>query len=234
MRKLIITLLTLLALGIAQGAEPQKYSLKVGDFKSLQIVDDLNVVWRNHPDSTGMVTFACDSTMVNCIFFTADKNKLKIEQNIEDLGATDLRFPTITVYSSSLEFVENDGDSTVVVVTPPSCENFKAKIIGNGTIVVQNIHSTRTEGSLDTGRGHLVLNGLTREVKLKNIGTGRIEAGGLLAESGNVTILGTGPVDCNVKGELTVKGMGTGKVYVLGNPTIKKRSIGSIKIINVD
>ena len=38
---------------VASAVEPTRYNLKVNDFTELKIVDDINVIYRNHPDSVG-------------------------------------------------------------------------------------------------------------------------------------------------------------------------------------
>lgn len=217
----------------ATAAESETYRLNVKDFSELQIVDDINVVHRCSADSAGMAVFTCRPEVVTHLMFTNnDKGKLKIQVNNDDNPVTDL--PTVTVYSNFILSVENSGDSTLTIVNPTAGAQLKARIVGNGTVVVSGIHATRVEGSLDTGRGHLVMTGKANTTKLSNIGTGRIEAGGLETDKCSVVILGTGPVDCYVTSELTVKGLGSGKVYVKGNPKVKKRSLGSVNVVNVD
>ncbi len=235
MKKNILAIFSVLfIIGAVKAADPETYRLNIRDFAELQVVDNLNVVHRCSADSAGMAVFTCTPNVVSHLMFTNNKNKLKIQINNDDNPVPASDFPTVTVYSNFITSVENSGDSTLTVESPAPGAKFKARIIGNGTLVASDIHSTVVEGSLDTGRGHLVMSGKANTVKLSNIGTGRIEAGGLSAESGSVKILGTGPVDCQVSGELTVKGLGSGKVYVKGNPNVKKRALGSVNVINVE
>ena len=215
------------------GQSFQQYVIDVGDFNELQVIDDINVVYKNNPDSVGFAVFSCKAEVVPALIFSNNKNKLKIEQNT-DVILSDKSLPTVTVYSDFLQYVENSGDSTVMIENPAPGPVFKTRVIGNGTIIAKNIHFTRTEGNLDTGKGHIVLSGVTRSFNFKNIGKGRIEASGLVAETGSIIIMGTGIIDCQVTDNLVVKGMGTGKVYVIGNPTIKKRALGSIRIVKVE
>lgn len=217
----------------AYAAEPQTYRINIQDFNELQVMDGLDVVYRCNPDSAGMAVFTCTPDVVPVIIFSNNKSKLKVQVN-SDTRPLPAQFPVITVYSNYLSSVENSGNGTVRVESLAPGALFKARIIGNGTLIADNIHATQTEGNLDTGKGRLVLNGETRSAKFKNIGTGTIEAADLKSESASVTILGTGPVKCQVSQELNVKGVGSGKVYVKGNPQVKKRSIGKIEVINVE
>lgn len=215
-----------------QNAKPQVTRLEVQDFSQLQVSDPVNVIYRNVPDSAGYAVFETTPDVIPHLIFTNNKNKLRIQVN--DANLIKHRLPTITVYSNFLTQAENSSDSTLLVDSPAPASFFKARIIGNGTLVVRNLHTNETEGKLDTGKGHLVLTGVTRNVKLSNVGTGQIEAGGLEAETGTITVLGTGPTDVNVSTELSVKGLGTGKVYLKGKPNVKNRTLGSVKVINVE
>lgn len=231
MKKTFVILFLILA-GVAhsRASEVKTYSLNVRDFTELQVVDYLNVVHKCNSDSAGLAVFTCADNIVPAILFTNKNNKLKIEWNMDsDIPVSCA--PLITVYSNYIQSVENCGEGLIEVISPAPGALFKARVIGNGSIVATDIHATQTEGNLDTGKGEITLQGLTRVAKLKNIGKGNINAENLSSEQCTVTILGTGPVECNVSGELNVKGMGSGKVYVRGNPVIKKRTIGSIEVI---
>lgn len=233
MKKIAFSFLSAIATALCvSAATPQTYTMDVKDFGELQVVDPINVIHRCNPDSAGMAVFTTTPDVVSHIIFNNNKNKLKIQINSDETRIDTT--PLITVYSSFINSVENSGDSTLIVDNPTPGATFKARIVGNGTLVIRNIHSTKVEGKLDTGKGHLVMTGVARTAELRNVGTGRIEAGGLKAENGSVTILGTGPVDMQVSSDLSVKGMGTGKVYLKGNPKVKNRSLGSIKVINLD
>lgn len=234
MRKGLLGII-LLILGVlgAYAFNPERYTVDVGDFNELQVVDPINVVYRCNPDSAGMAVFTCPSNVVQSIIFSNKKNKLRIERNM-DVDTPVNELPAITVYSNYIQSVENTGDSTVYVCSPAPGALFKAKVIGNGRIVATDIHATQTEGTLDTGKGTIVLEGVTRVAKFKNVGKGTIDASDLKSESCSVKILGLGPVKCQVSNELEVMGMGSGKIYVTGNPKVKKRAIGSIEIIKTE
>lgn len=235
MKKIVISVfLTALAgLTSAFAFDEKTYVINVQDFNELQVIDNINVMHRCNPDSAGLAVFTCEPKVVSDIIFSNNKNRLKIELNIDVELAGDT-LPWVTVYSNSINYAENCGEKVLIIDSPAPGAKFKGRVIGNGTLIANNIHATQTEGNLDTGKGYLELNGLTRAVNLKNIGTGKINAKNLVAETGSITMLGTGPIECQVNDELVVKGMGTGKVYVKGTPKIKKRALGSIEIINVE
>lgn len=232
MKKIIIALLAFAAVIGMKASEPKPFCVEVQDFGELKVVDGINVVYKCSADSAGYATFTCDPKLSPLIMFSNNKNTLKIELQPDGLPSKGL--PTITVYSRFLSKAENSGDSTIRVETPAPSAEIKMVVIGNGTIVAKGLHSTTVNGRVDAGKGHLVLSGTTQWVKLRTFGTGSIEAGDLKAEKGSLTMSGTGSVDCWVTGELTVTGLSTGSVYLKGNPTIKNRTLGSVKVVNVE
>ena len=211
-------------------ADENTYHLKVGDFSELQVVDNINVVLRCNADSAGLAVFTTTPEVVKAIMFETNKGKLKIERNF-DIPLIPEHFPTVTVYSNFINSVGNYGDSTLVVERPAPGAQIKVTQQGNGTIRISGLKATQTNAKLETGKGLIVIEGATQNVKLSNVGTGTIDASGLTAQEGTVNILGTGTVECCISKELTVRGMGSGKIYLRGTPVIKQRSLGSIKII---
>ncbi len=51
-----------------------------------------------------------------------------------------------------LSQVQNNGDSAVVVVSVAPCPEFKATVIGNGRLVVKDIHANKFDGAIKTGK----------------------------------------------------------------------------------
>lgn len=231
-RKAAVTLMSAIAMAAATPAAAADYELNVKPFDELQVVNNINVIYRCSNDSAGYVRFSCDPEISSMVLFSNNKNKLKIELSDEITDAQRHRLPTVTVFSSFLSKVENSGDSTVYVDTPSPASTFKARIVGNGTLIARGLRATTVEGKIATGHGHLVLAGEAQTVKLNNTGTGTIEAGTIKATIGRCTIYGTGTVDCWVTNELTVTGLGSGKIYLKGSPMTTNRTLG-IKIFPV-
>lgn len=232
-RKSAVGILLAGALAVSATAYADDYELNVTQFSELQVVNDLNVIYRCNNDSAGYVRFSCDPEVSSLVLFSNNKNKLKIETVDNISNEQKRRLPTIVVYSSFLSKVENSGDSTVIVDSIAPTSTFKARIVGNGTLIARRLRATTVEGKISTGHGHLVLAGEAQTVKLNNTGTGTIEAGTIKAVTGRCSIYGTGSVDCWVTNELTIMGLGSGTVYLKGKPTTKNRTLG-IKTVPVE
>lgn len=227
--KRIISALTILAMTIAC-ATAETYTVKVENFSAVNVVDNINVdiVFDTSADA-GTVTFECTPEKAGIVLISNDKETLKIQTQSD--GTYSQNLPTVTVHATMLSAVTNSGDSTVTVTAPPSAAELSFKVIGNGTIVARDLHATVVSGKIDTGKGRLVLSGVTNWLKLRTVGTGVIEAGGLHADKANIFMSGTGNVDCQVASELVVTGLSSGKVYCKGKPKIKNRTLGSVKVI---
>ena len=205
--------------------EPREYRLEVADFTELKVNDKLNVNYRCSADSAGQVYFTTTPDVAMQLIFTSNKEQLKIQ--VTDDYYPD-KFPTMTVYSSMLEKVENASDSTVRVINNVPVKEFKAKVIGNGSIFIDEVEANTVDISLMTGRGQIMVNdGRAFKTSIVNVGTGTVQAGKLISSQVKVKIGGTGNVDCYAGESLSVYGMGSGKVYYAGNPgKVTNRSVG--------
>ncbi len=209
----------------AAAAEPADYSLHVEDFNSLKVTDGINVDYHCSADSAGWVYFTCPPEIAKSLLFSNNKASLNIQVDFDAIGSPEL--PTLHVYSSTLAKVENASDSTLRVMSNVPVDKFKARVVGNGMLVIKDIKAVNAELSIATGKGHIVASGEAKQLKISNVGTGPIEAGALMAKKIKVMVLGTGPVDCYPTESLSIYGAGSGTVYYRGHPEkIVNRTIG--------
>lgn len=227
MKKIVLSIIAILSsmLALSMQAQDKQYTLDVHDFTEIKVIDGVNVVYTTSADSAGYVRFVCDPKMAPHIMFTNDKNSLKIQVDYEEIPYGPL--PTIYASSSSLLKAENSGDSTLTVSGLKHVNTFNAKIIGNGSLTVNDVNADYVNASISTGSGHLVISGHADRVKLSNVGTGPLEANQLDCKEAKCVLVGTGPIDCHVTEELKVIGAGSGTVYYSGNPKkVVNRTIG--------
>lgn len=208
------------------------YELKVGEFQRLRVLNNVNVVWRNHPDSAGYVRFYAEEKYADAFIFDNNgKGTLKVQVTTDH--ATDTNLPTVCVYSDFLTYVQNASTSVVRVEDPLKMPKFKVEVIGNGTVSVCGLQCTEVEAVLNTGKGEINLEGSASKASYSMIGTGVIKAFDLQCDECNCTIFGTGAIYCNVLETLKVKGVGTTSVYYKGSPLeVKKRGGG--RLIHVE
>ena len=228
--KRIFLLLTIAILAAAQPILADKlgeYVLNVGEFTKIKVPDRVDVVYRNVPDSAGMITYAASPRHAEAYSFNVKKGTLQIhlEQEWEQ------GMPTVYVYSTFLSGVENEADGTLTVCSPAPCPSFDAKLIGNGRIIVDNINTTRANASLMTGNGSIIMTGSTQEASASMMGAGKIDLSCLSARDVSCRSVGSGWISCWARKKLTVKGLGSTKIYYRGDPEISK--MGAAKILPI-
>ncbi len=216
-------ILLLFAFLQAHAAPVSRYELNVGDFTQLKVTNSINVDYRCNTDSAGIAVFYATPDHASAIIFSNNKNRLEVQLSAD--AASLQGKPTIVVYSRFITKVENSGDSTVRVLSSISGPSFKARLVGNGHLVVRDIDAVQIDGSINTGNGTLVIYGRCSSAKFNNTGKGNIQADELSAETVKCVQVGTGSIGCCATSSLTIYGA-SGKVYYRGNPTLKNHSIG--------
>ena len=235
MRRVLISLLLAVTATLVTSAQVERHEFKVGDFSRLTLIDDINVNYRCNADSAGMVVTTCSQEVLDHILFKlSSKGRLSIQ--LDDFIERMDNQPTLTIYSSSLDEAENDGDSTLRVMGLPPMKAFKARLTDNGKIIVRGVHASQLELHILSGKGKIIAEGSCDDLSLRLVGTGEIQADEVGAVNVSCRIIGTGSMGCNVQGgELKVNGSGTGKVYYKGNPSkVSVRKLGTIKAIPID
>ncbi|MCM1291834.1 MAG: DUF2807 domain-containing protein [Prevotella sp.] len=207
-----------------------EYAVKIGQFDRLFVQDNVNVLYKCNPDSTGYASWRGASRFDNAFIFNNKNGKLSIQVITEDAYDKDL--PTIVLYSDFLTQVESSSMGSVRIESLSPTAKFKATLIGNGSLVVHGIKSTKLEGTLNTGNGSIVLSGQTNEAKYKMVGVGTIQADMVKAETVKCSILGSGTIGCWPLEVLKVSGIGSTKIYYRGNPEVHKSGGGKLMKIS--
>lgn len=228
MKKFITVLfLSCFIISVAKAQEIKNYSLEVGQFDKVRVLDNVNVVYRCLPDSTGYIQYSGKADFADAFIITAKGDgKLKIQVTTEDVGKPDL--PTLFIYSDFLTSVENSSDFLLKVESVAPCAELKMTQIGNGMISAENISATKVLATLNTGNGTVNVSGKCETAVLKMVGAGMIAADRLRANDVQCRILGTGSIGCWPVATLSVKGIGSTKIYYKGDPMIKKSGGGKL------
>ena len=223
-----ILLFVSMFLGLGMSAqEVQDYKVQVGQFDKIKVLDNVNVVYRCLPDSSGYAQYRGAKEFADAFIITPKSDgTLRIQVSTEDVGHPDL--PTLYVYSDFLTEVENSSSFSVLVENPAPCAEFKALQVGNGSIAVENLKTNKVSATLNTGNGSVNVSGTSVTAIYKMVGTGIISADRLEAEDVQCKILGSGSIGCWAVSKLTVKGIGSTKIYYKGDPKIKKSGGGKL------
>ena len=163
------------AISLLATAQVQLNVVKVGDFNRLSLIDNINVNYRCNADSAGYVTLNCTQEMASHVMLNLSSNgrlSIQVGDNYERLG--DL--PTLTVYSSGLDEVENSGDSTLRISGLPPMKAFKVRNIDNGKVILTGVRASQLELQILSGKGKIIASGSCDNLSLRLIGTGEIPA----------------------------------------------------------
>lgn len=210
-----------------QAQETQQYKVEVGQFDKIKVTDNVNVVYRCLPDSTGFIQYRGSKEFADAFIITPKSDgTLRIQVSTEDVGNPNL--PTLYIYSDFLTSVENSSSFSVLVENPAPCAEFKVTQVGNGSIAVENLKTNKLSATLNTGNGTVNVSGNALTAIYKMVGTGIISADRLEAEDVQCKILGSGSIGCWAVSSLTVKGIGSTKIYYKGDPKIKKSGGGKL------
>lgn len=228
-KKLIIALL---ASGAVVSALADVQDFKVDRFQKIKVTGPLDVDCIYCPDSVGIIRVNAPAPeQMPWVDAQVSGNLLKLRLVLPDdmlMGTAPIsaELPNVTVYTNYLTSIENEGDSTVRVMTATNVPEFSAKLIGNGRLSIRGIDAEKLTGKAVAGRGTLVLNGKADKAKYIVAGVGTIQADGVIAREATVHNTGTGSVGVHATEKLNITGVGTGTIYVQGSPEIKKHAAG--------
>ena len=234
MKRMINIALCLMTL-VAVTAQTKHFDIKVGDFENLIVNDNINVTYHSDTTRAGTAVFDCAQNIADGLMFTNNAHgRLTIQVVNEVLGTPNL--PTLHVYSSSLKFAENGGDSTLIINQPRSHKSLKVILSDNGHINVKDAEVGELELMLITGKGLVSASGYCQKLKAQVLGKGTIDAMAVSAQVINCRMTGTGTIDVDADGaELNVRGTGTGQINYLGTPSsLKVRKLGPLKVNKMD
>lgn len=192
-------------------AQVENFDIKVGDFTKLIVDNNIDVVYKQSNTLAGHVQFKCTKKVANNLIFINSGNKKLTIQVAEDMMNHD-KTPLLTVYSKTLEFVENNADSTVIVKVPKGLKEFTAVSSRNGDTKLEDVDVEKLTVKIKTGWGDIYASGKCDELIVRGLGTGDLNVQELKARKANVRYTGTGVVRCDVVDELKVKGAGGAKV----------------------
>ncbi len=230
MKKYLATLLCVTMAALAS-AQSDNYTINVGDFNELKVVSSINVDYVASADSAGMVCFtAADKAVTSAVEVSVKKGRLRISLKPAEGETITGPLPTVRVYSASLLKVENEGDSTVRVLSSSPVPAFTARLIGNGALVVRQVRATSVDCSLLTGHGRMAIYGSCTDARFNLAGTGIIQADGLKAVNATCFATGTGEIGVNTE-HLKVSGAGSATVYYTGKPEITKSLAIGVKVV---
>ncbi len=204
----------------------REFSLPVGQFNKLAVDDNVNVVYVGGDGSPSRVRYEGDQKFAKAFIITGKGDKLRIQ--VETQFVDDPELPTLYVYSDFLKQASISSESTLKIDQAAPCSEIEFSLMGNGTIVANNIKATKLSAAVKSGNGTISIEGHCQIAKFTMIGSGTIQADRLEAAEVDCKILGNGSIGCWPVNELKARGIGSTKIYYKGDPEIDKKGGGKL------
>lgn len=211
---------------VALSVSAKEFSLPVGQFSKLAVDDNVDVIYIGGDGSPSRVRYEGDQKYARAFIITSKGDKLRIQ--VETEFVADPELPTLYVYSDFLKQASISSESTLKIEQAAPCSEVSLSLMGNGTLVAQNLKSTKVSAAVKSGNGTISIEGHCQDANFTMIGNGTIQADRLEATEVECKILGTGSIGCWPVNELKVRGIGSTKIYYKGDPEIDKKGGGKI------
>ena len=223
--KLRFLLILALLMGCLQISAKQ-FTLPVGQFSKVCVDDNVNVVYVGADGSPSRVTYDGDQKYAKAFIITHKGNKLRIQ--VETMYVDDPELPTLYVYSDFLENAALASESTLTLKSVAPGSKLDLSVMGNGSIIAENIRATKIGASIKSGNGTISIAGHCQQANFSMIGNGTIQADRLEAVNVTCKMLGNGSIGCWPVEKLKILGIGNTKVYYKGSPAIDKKGGGKL------
>ena len=204
----------------------KNFTLPVGQFSKLSVDDNVNVVYMGSDGSPSRVTYEGDQKYARAFIITHKGNKLRIQ--VETLFVDDPELPTLYVYSDFLENASLSAEATLTLKKVAPGSTLDLSVMGNGSLIAENIRATKVGASIKSGNGTITVSGNCEQANFNMLGNGTIQADRLEAVLVNCKMLGQGSIGCWPTEELKVRGIGNTKIYYKGSPKIDKKGGGKL------
>lgn len=228
MKKILSTLAFIL---VAVGLSAKEFTMPVGQFSKVQVDDNVNVIYIGGDGTPSRVRYDGDQKYARAFIINSNGDKLRIQ--VETAYVEDPELPTLYIYSDFLKQASLSSESTLKIDQAAPCSEISLSLMGNGTIVANNLKATKVSAAVKTGNGTISINGHCQTAKFKMYGSGTIQADELeAAEVDCNPIIGNGSIGCWPVNELKVRGIGSTKIYYKGTPDIDKK--GGAKLFKME
>ncbi|MDE6379022.1 MAG: DUF2807 domain-containing protein [Muribaculaceae bacterium] len=204
----------------------KQFTLPLEQFSKISVDDNVNVVYVGADGSPSRVVYEGDSKYARAFIITQKGYKLRIQ--VETQFVDDPELPTLYVYSDFLENASLSAESTLTLKSVAPGSNLDMSVMGNGSIIAENIRATKVGASIKSGNGTISISGHCQTAGFNMLGNGTIQADRLEATTVSCKILGQGSIGCWPSEELKVIGIGNTKIYYKGKPKISKKGGGKL------
>lgn len=200
----------------------------MSDFDKIDIDVIANVKYIQSADSRPRVVLSAPDNYIELFEFDVNGNKLSIEFNRTSVNI-DAEHVDITIYSSTLHGLENDGLANIEI-SRLKTDRLGVENSGVGSMYLSGL----TVGELEaecSGVGNIELSGTAKKASLDCSGVGSIKAQALKAKEVKGDVSGVGSIHCYATEYLDAEVSGVGSLQYGGEPKrkeLRRTGVGNI------
>jgi Putative auto-transporter adhesin, head GIN domain len=232
MKRLTLTLLSIMLLSIAAINASAQESRQVSGFNAVASAGPFNVHIKI--DGTESVKVDADANIINEIETVVEDGTLKIKfKDHENWRHNNIHKAEVYVTAKSLNALTSAGSGSMDVDGVISTNEFKVILSGSGNINT----SVKSDGlrAVISGSGSIKLKGSANNADVTITGSGQVEARDLKTESVKAVITGSGSVSLIAEKSVSAHITGSGNVNYTGNASVvDSRYTGSGRVNKAD
>ena len=196
----------------------------VGEFERLRVDGPFEV--EVVPGAPGAAAFG-DRTALDQVTVRSNGNTLVVSSGPLSQSHRKGALPTLRLSTRSLRGVTLNGGAKVRVA---EMHGARVELLqtGGGSLDVASIRTDDLNASL-TGTGAMTLAGTAARIRMRNYGTGSIDAGGLTAGDASLTSESSGSIAINVRFTARATALASGGISISGKPECTLRGPGPME-----
>ena len=171
---------------------------------------------------TESLTLEAEDNLMEYLTTDVEGTTLVLEAS-RSISPTEEIVYTITATSIEGLSISGSGDITAGDITGAGLD---AEVSGSGSILVDGVNVGDVAVDIG-GSGRVDLSGATGNLDLTISGSGEFEGEDLVAETGDVSVSGSGEAVVHVTDHLQADISGSGDITYFGNPSIESNTSGS-------
>lgn len=172
----------------------------------------------------GNLTYSIESNLDEYLVIEVKNGTLKIKWK-KGTSVRTTKTVKITVPFEDINEVSLAGSGEIVSKDTIEAENLELNVAGSGDMNV-DVKTASLDASI-AGSGSIIVNGSSKSMNGSIAGSGDIEGFGLMTDSAETSISGSGSIEATVNESLKARISGSGNVRYKGNPTTDAKVSGS-------
>lgn len=202
-------------------------SRNVETFTGIELKCSANVYLKQGNEQS--VKIEAEGNLIQFISTTISDKKLIIK---DDKNLPYTRPVNVYITVKEICLLDLSGSGNIVMRNVFNCSSMNFRISGSGDIRAMVMTNNLT--ATNNGSGSMSINGSSKIIDVRVNGSGNIDADGLKAMNGKVSLTGSGNTKIDVEQDLNASITGSGNLYITAEPESMNANVtGSGKVLKL-